>query len=64
MKNILITGSTGFLGGAVVASLLQNRVKDRLLLLVRDESVEGGLRRLKANLKNFGLNESLINMIA
>lgn len=64
MKNILITGSTGFLGEAVVASLLQNRVKDRLLLLVRDESVEGGLRRLKANLKNFGLNESLINMIA
>lgn len=64
MKNILITGSTGFLGGAVVANLLQNRVKDRLLLLVRGETVEEGLNRLKANLKNFGLNESVINTIA
>ncbi|WP_241580362.1 SDR family oxidoreductase [Rosenbergiella nectarea] len=64
MKNILITGSTGFLGGAVVANLLQNRVKDRLLLLVRGKSVEEGLNRLKANLKNFGLNESAIKTIA
>ncbi|MEN4793310.1 SDR family oxidoreductase [Pantoea agglomerans] len=64
MKKILITGSTGFLGGAVVANLLQNRVKDRLLLLVRGETVEAGLNRLKENLKNFGLNASLINTLA
>jgi len=64
MKNILITGSTGFLGGAVVANLLQSRVQDRLLLLVRGETVDEGLNRLKANLKNFGLNESVINTIA
>lgn len=64
MKKILITGSTGFLGGAVVANLLQNSVKDRLLLLVRGETVEEGLNRLKANLKNFGLNESTISTIA
>lgn len=63
MKKILITGSTGFLGGAVLANLLQNSVTDRLLLLVRGETVEEGLRRLKANLKNFGLTESAINTI-
>jgi len=63
MKKILITGSTGFLGGAVVANLLHNTVKDRLLLLVRGETVEEGLSRLKANLKNFGLAESSINTI-
>ncbi|SFO16658.1 Nucleoside-diphosphate-sugar epimerase [Candidatus Pantoea varia] len=64
MKKILITGSTGFLGGAVVANLLQNSVKDRLLLLVRGETVEDGLNRLKVNLKNFGLNDSTISTIA
>lgn len=63
MKNILITGSTGFLGGAVVANLLQNSVKDRLLLLVRGKTVDEGLNRLKANLVNFGLNEALINSV-
>lgn len=64
VKNIFVTGSTGFLGGAVVANLLQNRVKARLLLLVRDTTVEEGLNRLKANLKNFGLNDLEINRIA
>ncbi|UZH01281.1 SDR family oxidoreductase (plasmid) [Pantoea anthophila] len=63
MKNILITGSTGFLGGAVVASLLQNSPRDRLLLLVRGENVEEGVNRVKTNLKNFGLDESLISTI-
>lgn len=63
MKNILITGSTGFLGGAVVANLLQNSVKDRLLLLVRGKTVDEGLNRLRANLVNFGLEASLIHSI-
>lgn len=64
MKNILITGSTGFLGGAVVAKLLQNSVRDRLLLLVRGETTEQGLNRVKTNLKNFGLSEAQIDTIA
>ncbi len=63
MKIILITGSTGFLGGAVVANLLKTTGQNRLLLLVRAESREDGVLRVRDNLKNFGLNESQLNSI-
>lgn len=36
----------------------------RLLLLVRGETLDEGLKRLKASLKNFGINESVINTIS
>ncbi len=62
MKKILITGSTGFLGGAVVASLVKNH-QDSMLLLVRANSAEEGCHRVQANLKNFGLTESQIKRI-
>lgn len=62
MKKILITGSTGFLGGAVVASLIKNH-QDSLFLLVRANSAEEGCHRVQANLKNFGLTESQIRRI-
>lgn len=64
MKNILITGSTGFLGGAVLANLIQRTVRDKVLLLVRGETIEEGLNRVKVNLKSFGLSEAQVNSVA
>lgn len=63
MKQILITGATGFLGGAVVANLLHNKYKDQLLLLVRADSLMAGLSRVKDNLTKFSLDQSLLDSL-
>lgn len=56
MKTILITGATGFLGGAVTVNLLKKEEAHSLLLLVRSRSAEEGLARVRANLTKFGLS--------
>lgn len=58
MPYILVTGATGFLGGAVVTNLLQNGLTSSLLLLVRAANTEEGLERIRQQLRLFGLSSS------
>ena len=46
---ILVTGATGFLGGAIAADLLENEPDAQLLFLVRADDVAQGFERLRAN---------------
>ena len=57
---IWITGATGFLGGAIAAELLQRNTPATLLFLVRADSPEQGLARLRGALHKFELDESLL----
>lgn len=50
---MLITGATGFLGGAVLAEALAGGPADRLLLLVRAAGADEGLRRIHEVLDRF-----------
>jgi Male sterility protein len=54
MARILITGATGFLGGALVARLLEQDRIDEILLLVRASTTTEALSRISA--------ESLISL--
>ena len=63
MNTILVTGATGFLGGAVTVNLLKKRENNRLLLLVRGDSPSEGLTRLQGNLAKFGVDASLLNTL-
>ncbi|WP_416414052.1 SDR family oxidoreductase [Pantoea sp. App145] len=63
MQKILITGATGFLGGAVTGNLLKKGQINNLLLLVRGETPEEGLERVKKNLAKFGLNSILLDSL-
>lgn len=55
--NLLITGATGFLGGAVLAKVLLDDKPVSLLLLVRSDNSQNALARIKKNLVNFGCTE-------
>ena len=61
---ILLTGGTGFLGGAVAAELLSGPHWPRTLLLVRAPSQAEGASRLSANLRRFGVDDTLLARIA
>src|SRR5437588_9020815 len=50
---ILLTGATGFIGGAVAVELLQRRPCCRLLLLVRGQTPEQAEQRLRQSLARF-----------
>jgi len=63
MNTLLITGSTGFLGGAVTVNFLNRHETVRLLLLVRGTSREEGLNRVKANLRKFGLADTQLEIL-
>ncbi|CAI0749235.1 thioester reductase domain [Serratia ficaria] len=52
MKTLLLTGATGFLGGAVLEKLLNENQNINCLLLVRAEDAPRGLARIKANMEN------------
>lgn len=45
--NLLITGATGFLGGAVLAKVLLDDKPVSLLLLVRSDNSQNALARIK-----------------
>lgn len=59
MNTILITGATGFLGGAVLMHLLQAPPPDtRLLLLVRGRDRRDGLERVRDVLQRYAASKS------
>jgi nucleoside-diphosphate-sugar epimerase len=51
---ILVTGATGFLGGAVAAQLLQQPKIDKVLLLIRGATPAAAVDRAKRSLARFG----------
>ncbi|MBY4840369.1 SDR family oxidoreductase [Pantoea sp. DY-5] len=63
MNTILITGATGFLGGAVTVNLLKKSQQQHLLLLVRADSRDEGLKRVKNNLAKFAIEEFQLNQL-
>ncbi|AXQ48119.1 cationic peptide resistance protein CprA [Pseudomonas vlassakiae] len=56
-EHILLTGATGFLGGSVTAQLIANGRSANLCFLVRADSCEQGLERLRDNLRQHGVAE-------
>ncbi|MFJ4374934.1 cationic peptide resistance protein CprA [Pseudomonas japonica] len=56
-ERILLTGATGFLGGAVAAQLLAAGHGANLAFLVRAETREQGLLRVRDNLRQHGVGE-------
>ncbi|CBA33291.1 hypothetical protein CTU_33390 [Cronobacter turicensis z3032] len=63
MTTLLITGVTGFLGGAVLEKILQRNEKVDLLLLVRAGDSEAGLTRVLSNMRKFNLSEAQLSML-
>ncbi|NIF28248.1 NAD-dependent epimerase/dehydratase family protein [Pantoea sp. Tr-811] len=57
-EHILLTGATGFLGGSVTAQLIDNGRSANLCFLVRANSPEQGLERLRDNLRQHGVSEA------
>lgn len=57
-EHILLTGATGFLGGSVAAQLIANGRGADLRFLVRADSREQGLMRLRDNLRQHGVADS------
>lgn len=64
MRNVLITGATGFLGGAALSYILKEKSECQLLLLTRGESTKHAVIRVNENLRKFQLAETLINRIS
>lgn len=57
MKMLLITGVTGFLGGAVLEKILTNDQSAKLLLLARAGDPQSGLERVLDNMRKFNVPE-------
>jgi nucleoside-diphosphate-sugar epimerase len=60
---ILITGATGFLGGAVAVDAIRRGMTQRLLLLVRTEEPHRGFERLIDNLLRLGASEEELSQL-
>ncbi|CNI00181.1 SDR family oxidoreductase [Yersinia pekkanenii] len=63
MKTLLLTGATGFLGGAVLEKLLLENSDFNYLLLVRANTPEQGLTRIRENMAKFYLPSGQLNKI-
>lgn len=61
MKTLLITGSTGFLGGATACNILKEETSYRLLLLVRGDDASQALERVRQNLRKFHISEVVLS---
>ena len=57
MKMLLITGVTGFLGGAVLEKILTSDQPAKLLLLARASDPQSGLERVLENMRKFNVPE-------
>src|SRR5450830_2169429 len=60
---ILMTGATGFLGGANAVEAIKRGVGQRLLFLVRADTPEQGVQRIAVNLKQLGANPAQVASI-
>ncbi|VTR24099.1 thioester reductase domain [Serratia fonticola] len=63
MKTLLLTGATGFLGGAVLEKLLTENQKVNYLLLVRAETEEQGLNRIFTNMEKFNIDKNILSKL-
>jgi nucleoside-diphosphate-sugar epimerase len=63
-QRLLITGSTGFLGGAIVSELVGTDQWDDVLLLVRAQNEQAGKQRVLAMLERFALPERLMQRLS
>lgn len=63
MKTVFVSGATGFLGGAVVAQLLNENSSLNLLLLVRAATVCEGLDRVRDILQKLNAPSAAINRL-
>nr|WP_314478799.1 cationic peptide resistance protein CprA [uncultured Pseudomonas sp.] len=61
---ILLTGSTGFLGGTVAAQLIEAGRAPALRFLVRAENPDQGLQRLQANLEQHGVKAAVAQQLS
>jgi len=57
MNTLLITGVTGFLGGAVFEKILNDDSQINYLLLVRAADAHAGVERVKENMRKFNISE-------
>src|SRR5262245_33453882 len=53
MPTVLLTGATGFIGGATLAQLLQSGIDCRVVLLVRGATPEAAADRVRQSLSRF-----------
>ncbi|MBB1202920.1 NAD-dependent epimerase/dehydratase family protein [Enterobacteriaceae bacterium 89] len=63
MNTLLITGVTGFLGGAVLEKILNEKQAYNLLLLVRAETQDAAVERVKDNMRKFNVSEDALSAI-
>ena len=63
MNTLLITGVTGFLGGAALEAILNSHSGVNLLLLVRANNGEAAVARVKDNLRKFNIEEKKLAQI-
>jgi nucleoside-diphosphate-sugar epimerase len=63
-KHVLITGATGFLGGAIVAELLANEQAPNMSFFVRAKNKIDGLCRVQENLAKFCVDQDKINTLS
>ncbi len=63
MKKLLITGVTGFLGGAVLEKIINNNEDVDLLLLVRASDRSAALERVKDNMRKFNVDEAKLQSL-
>jgi thioester reductase-like protein len=63
MKTLLITGVTGFLGGAVFEKILNDDSQINYLLLVRATDSQAGVERVKENMRKFNISESILSRL-
>ncbi|OAI22284.1 amino acid adenylation domain-containing protein [Methylomonas koyamae] len=55
LQNVLLTGVTGFVGAYLLEQMLERWPGATVHCLVRADSAEDGLRRIRANLEEYGL---------
>ncbi len=60
---ILLTGATGFIGGAIAANLAARGLLGDTQFTVRCNSPEAGLGRLRENLSRFSLEPATLNLL-
>ncbi|PVZ82371.1 NAD(P)H-binding protein [Serratia sp. S1B] len=63
MEMLLLTGATGFLGGAVLEKLLRDNQKINYLLLVRAETRQQGLQRICTNMEKFNIAQDILDKL-